>query len=328
METHFTDPLELLKQLDLTPEQVSFSKEASHDFHFKVPKAYAKKIKIGEPNDPLLQQIFPVQHESKQTPGFSKDPLAESDSVFQPGLLQKYDGRALLLVTPSCTINCRYCFRRHYPYHDKGHFQEQIKSNLRLIEQDHSITEVILSGGDPLSLSNARLTTLFKMLEAIPHLRRIRIHTRFPIAEPKRINNKLLELFSNTKKQLIMVLHINHAQEIGSDNQNILKKLHHQSIILLNQSVLLKGVNDNAEILQQLSESLIDNHIIPYYLHMLDKVQGSAHFEVTEQDALSIHHQLRDILPGYLLPRLVREVAGGKSKLPLEETGVQQLFTK
>jgi len=328
METHFTDPLELLKQLDLTPEQIPFSKDAIHDFHFKVPKAYARKIKKGDPEDPLLRQIFPVLDESKSTQGFSKDPLAESDSLFQPGLLQKYNGRALLLVTPSCTINCRYCFRRHYPYDDKGHFQEQIKSNLRLIEQDSSITEVILSGGDPLSLSNARLDIVFKMLELIPHLKRIRIHTRFPIVEPKRINDELLQLLSNIKRQVIMVLHINHAQEMGIDNQSVLKKLHQQSVTLLNQSVLLRGVNDKAEILQQLSETLIDNHIIPYYLHMLDRVQGSAHFEVTEQDAISIYHQLRDLLPGYLLPRLVREVAGKKSKLPVQETEVQQLFIK
>lgn len=316
---HFTNPIKLLEQLNLSPEQMLFSPEAVQDFPFKVPKAYVDKIQSGNPKDPLLLQIFPVQQELESKHGFSNDPLAEADSLFQPGLLQKYDGRALLLVTPACIINCRYCFRRHYPYDDKGHFWKQITNNIQLINQDDSINEVILSGGDPLSLSDERLAKLFNMLEAIPHLKRIRIHSRFPIVEPERINDKLIEILASSHLQIIMVLHINHAQEIGPDNQARIEKLRNKKIILLNQSVLLKGINDNVETLKQLSETLIENHIIPYYLHLLDRVQGSAHFEVSDEEATQIHQQLRTVLSGYMLPQLVREIAGEKSKLPIYE---------
>ena len=319
MKTYLTNPLELLEYLELTPMQMSFSSEAAQVFHFKVPMAYVDKIQAGNPNDPLLLQIFPVKQELKSVPGYKKDPLAEADSLFQPGLLQKYDGRALLLATPGCAINCRYCFRRHYPYNDKGHFWKQIKTNIQLIKQDSSISEVILSGGDPLSLSDARLAELITLLDSVPHLKRIRIHTRFPVVEPGRINKQFLSILSASQLQIIMVLHINHAQEIGADSKACIAKLRNQQILLLNQSVLLKGVNDNVETLQQLSEMLIEQQIIPYYLHMLDHVQGSAHFEVSESEAIKIHQQLRAKLSGYMLPRLVREVAGEKSKLPVYE---------
>ena len=314
---YFTNPMELLERLNLTPQQMSFSAEAAEKFRFKVPEAYVNKIQPGKANDPLLLQIFPVQQELKSVPGYIMDPLAEADSLYQPGLLQKYDGRALLLVTPGCAINCRYCFRRHYPYDDKGHLWEQLKKNIQLIKQDSTITEIILSGGDPLSLSDARFAELITLLESVPHLKRLRIHSRFPIVEPDRISDELLDILLGSRFQFIMVLHINHAQEIGPDSKTSIEKLRNKQVILLNQSVLLKGVNDNAGILAQLSEILIENHIIPYYLHMLDHVQGSAHFEVSDNDAIQIHQQLRAVLPGYMLPRLVREVAGEKSKLPV-----------
>ncbi|MCW8928977.1 MAG: EF-P beta-lysylation protein EpmB [Gammaproteobacteria bacterium] len=317
LSTHFTDPLKLLELLNLTPQQMFYSPEAAQDFHFKVPRSYVDKIQAENPQDPLLLQIFPVQDELNTVSGYTKDPLAEADSLFQPGLLQKYDSRALLLITPVCTINCRYCFRRHYPYDDKGHFWKQIKTNINLIKQDLSINEVILSGGDPLSLSDSRFSELITLLDSVPHLKRIRIHSRFPIVEPERINNYFLKILADSRLQFIMVLHINHAREIGPDNQASILKLYNQNIILLNQSVLLKGVNDNVSTLQQLSETLIENHIIPYYLHMLDHVHGSAHFEVSEKDAIHIHQQLRGVLSGYMLPQLVREIAGEKSKTPI-----------
>lgn len=316
-KTYITDPLKLLKRLNLTPQQMLFSPEAVQEFRFKVPEAYVDKIQAGNPEDPLLLQIFPVQQELKSAPGYVKDPLAETDSLFQPGLLQKYDGRALLLVTPGCAINCRYCFRRHYPYGDNAHLWDQIKQNIQKIKLDSSISEVILSGGDPLSLSDIRFAELFIMLNSISHLKRIRIHSRFPVVEPKRISDKFLNILANSRFQIIMVLHINHARELGSDSQASIEKLCNQQVILLNQSVLLKGVNDNVETLTQLSETLIKHHIIPYYLHMLDRVQGSAHFEVSDTNAIKIHQQLRAALPGYMLPRLVREVAGESSKLPV-----------
>jgi EF-P beta-lysylation protein EpmB len=240
--------------------------------------------------------------------------VGDASATLQAGVLQKYAGRALLITTGACAVHCRYCFRRHYPYEDKGHFAKQISNNISLIQEDTSISEVILSGGDPLSLSDARLAELITQLETIPHLQRLRIHSRFPVVEPQRVTPELLKLLRNTRLSVIMVLHINHAQEIAQDTAQAIKKLHDQQIILFNQSVLLKGVNDALHILQELSETLIEHHIIPYYLHMLDRVQGSAHFEISEQAALALHQQLRERLPGYMLPRLVREVAGEKSK--------------
>lgn len=315
--SNFTDPLKLLEHLRLSPETMHFSAQAAQDFHFNVPAAYVDKIQPGVPDDPLLRQIFPVQEELEQHPGYSKDPLAEADSLFQPGLLQKYHGRALLLVTPACTINCRYCFRRHYPYDDKGHLWEQIDKNIHLIKQDKSISEVILSGGDPLSLSNSRLTELFRKLEAITHVKRLRIHSRYPVVAPQRIDTNLIRLLHNSRFHIIMVLHINHASEIGADSQTGINKLHEATAMLFNQSVLLRGVNDQVKTLQQLSEKLIENQIVPYYLHLLDPVQGSAHFAVNELRAMQIYQQLRAILPGYMLPKLVREIAGENSKLPV-----------
>lgn len=314
---YFTNPLELLAQLNLSAEQMLFSAEAVQDFHFKVPIAYVNKIQPGNPDDPLLKQIFPVQQELALIPGYADDPLDEAKSLFQPGLLQKYHGRALLLVTPGCAINCRYCFRRHYPYEDKGHLWLQIKQNIAAIKQDTSINEVILSGGDPLSLSDSRFAELIAMLNDISHLKRLRIHTRFPVVEPQRISDTFVKILASCHLPMIMVLHINHAQEIGLDSAISIAKLHKQQITLLNQSVLLKGVNDNVETLAALSEALISHHIMPYYLHMLDKIQGSAHFEVSDADAKVIYQQLRAELSGYMLPRLVREIAGEKSKTPL-----------
>jgi len=311
------NPLELLETLNLSTEQMSFSEKAVQDFRFKVPAAFAAKIQPGNAADPLLRQIFPVAQETHLTPGYSNDPLAEAAACTQPGLLQKYHGRALLLVTSSCAINCRYCFRRHYPYEDTGNNEEQIRQNIDIIAQDDSITEVILSGGDPLSLSDKRLARLISQLNTIPHLKRLRLHSRFPIVEPQRINSEFLKVLASSQVQVIIVLHINHAQEIGSDNKEKIAQLQQQDIILLNQSVLLKGVNDTIDCLEDLSNTLIDNKIIPYYLHILDKIQGSAHFEVSEQSALRLYKQLRARLPGYMLPRLVTEIAGETSKKPL-----------
>jgi len=314
---YFTDPLELLEKLNLTPQQMSFSPAAAAQFRFKVPAAYVDKIQPNTPDDPLLLQIFPTQEELDNRPGYQQDPLDEADSLSHPGLLQKYQGRALLLVTPSCAINCRYCFRRHYPYDDKGHLWGYIEQNIQLLKQDPSVNEVILSGGDPLSLSDDKISKLLTKLESMPHLKRVRIHTRFPVVEPERVTTRLLERLSNSHLAIIMVLHINHAREIAADNQLAIEKLVNQRIRLFNQSVLLKGVNDSVETLAELSETLVEHHIVPYYLHMLDKVQGSAHFEISESDSIALFQQLRTQLPGYMLPRLVREIPGEKSKLPV-----------
>lgn len=317
MRSYYTNPLSILKKLALSPQEMSFSAQAHAQFNFKVPASFVDKMQAGDKNDPLLRQIFPVTEELEQQPDYQLDPLNESISLSRPGLLQKYHGRALLLVTPTCAVNCRYCFRRHYPYNDKGHLWTQIENNISVIKHDISIKEVILSGGDPLSLSDEKIAELLIQLGKIPHLKRIRIHTRFPIVDPQRVTRKLIKILSRSHLKIIMVLHINHAQEIGEDNQKIIAELHKNNILLFNQSVLLKGVNDSLDALIQLSETLIENQIIPYYLHMLDKIQGSAHFEISDKEAISIHQQLRTKLPGYMLPELVREIAGEKSKLPL-----------
>ena len=315
-KNYITQPLELLKKLQLTPEQMLFSEEANNSFQFKVPTAFVSKIEIGNPNDPLLRQIFPIQQETIQTPDYHIDPLDEANYCTQSGLLQKYYGRALLLVTPSCAINCRYCFRRHYPYDEKGYLWSQIEHNIQLIEKDTSISEVILSGGDPLSLSDRRFAQIIDRLNSIAHLKRLRIHTRFPIVEPQRISTDFLQILTSCQLRIIIVLHINHAQEIAPDNQKSIAKLHQIHCILLNQSVLLKGVNNHVDQLEALSEALIDNHIIPYYLHLLDKVQGAAHFSISDKLAYQIYQQLRAKLPGYMLPKLVKEIPGEVSKTP------------
>lgn len=313
----FTDPLKLLNYLNLTPEQVGFSADASKLFQFKVPFSYAQNIKPGDPDDPLLRQVLPFKGELQQHPDFNHDPLDENSSLCQPGLLKKFQGRVLLLITPGCAINCRYCFRRHYPYDDKGHSWTQIRKNIALIARDSSIREVILSGGDPLSLSDRKIAQLLMMLESLPQLKRIRFHSRYPVAAPERITPELLELTSHAALKIIMVLHINHPGEIGKTSQQAISSLHESGIPLYNQSVLLKGVNDNLEVLTQLSETLFEHAIQPYYLHLLDKISGSVHFNIDEQRALQLYRQLRAELPGYMVPTLVREIAGEKNKIPL-----------
>ena len=309
-------PLELLAKLNLNAEQISYSNQANNEFAFKVPQSFIDKIRPNDVNDPLLRQIFPIEEETQSPSNYSFDPLNEADSCLQPGLLQKYHGRALLLVTPSCAIHCRYCFRRHYPYTDKGHAWQQIIKNIELIKKNSTINEIILSGGDPLSLSNERLQKLIHLIETIPHIKRIRIHSRTPIVEPSRIDQKLLNILSKTVLTVIMVLHINHPNEIGLDNQEKIAKLHKKGIILFNQSVLLKGVNDHLETLIELSEKLVHNHIIPYYLHVLDPVRGSSHFYMNDQKIKKLYQNLRSHLSGYMLPRLVKEIAGKASKTP------------
>ncbi len=314
---YFTDPVQLLEHLGLSIDELPFSVPAIESFRFKVPAAFVAKIQPETADDPLLLQIFPTPEELQQHPDYLNDPLQEAHSLAQPGLLQKYHGRALLLVTPSCAIHCRYCFRRHYPYDDKGHSISQLENNLKLIQQDNTIKEVILSGGDPLSLSDARLAQLFNRLHEIKHLKRIRIHSRYPVVDPERITTSLLKILEQSELQVIIVLHINHPREIAEDNQRIFRQLRSSGVLLFNQSVLLKGINDSSAVLAELSETLSKHHIIPYYLHMLDKVQGSAHFEISDQSAVHIYEQLRAQLPGYMLPRLVREIPDMPSKMPI-----------
>tara|TARA_R110000772_G_scaffold196899_5_gene307653 strand:- start:7470 stop:8297 length:828 start_codon:yes stop_codon:yes gene_type:complete len=271
----------------------------------------------ANPLDPLLLQVLPQANELTDYPGYTLDPLAEIQFNPIPGILHKYAGRILLMPTSSCAIHCRYCFRRHFPYSDNRPDKRQWLQSLQYIRDDSSIIEVILSGGDPLAISDKHLEWLLEHLSAIPHLQRVRIHTRFPVVIPQRITQKLCDLLSRFQLRFILVLHSNHAQELDNDVSTACTRLKDAGVDLLNQSVLLKGINDNPEVLCNLSERLFTCGVRPYYLHMLDKVKGSGHFEVSLARAQNIMTELRASLPGYLVPTLVQEEVAAKNKITL-----------
>jgi len=308
------DPVDLLKQLGLTDKLTSVDDDVLKTFPLRVPQNYINKMRFGDENDPLLRQVFPLIDESLQVDNFVTDPVGDHFAVTAPGLLQKYHGRALLVTTGACAIHCRYCFRRHFPYADSNPLASQWGQTLTTLRNDTSINEVILSGGDPLVLSDSKLASMVSDLEQIPHLKRLRVHTRLPIVLPERIDQHLLNWIQHTSLQVIMVVHANHANEIDSEVEQAMSKLRDVNCQLLNQAVLLKGVNDSVETLSDLSERLSDLHVHPYYLHLLDPVAGASHFDISEQDGIELIAQLRTTLPGYLVPRLVREQQGEASK--------------
>jgi EF-P beta-lysylation protein EpmB len=274
-------------------------------------------MRHGDYDDPLLRQVLPAAAELNNPDGFDSDPLAEAAAYRAPGLLQKYQRRVLLMATASCGVHCRYCFRREYPYADSVSDMHRWQRALSSIAADTEIEEVILSGGDPLLLGNDRLGDLLRRLSAISHINRLRIHTRQPIVLPARIDDPLCGLLRNQRWRVVMVLHANHANEIDAEVQSACARLRDAGVTLLSQSVLLAGVNDNAEALCALSRSLDSAGVLPYYLHQLDRVRGASHFAVDDARALALHRQMLAGLPGYLVPRLVREVPGADSKLPL-----------
>ncbi len=312
---HFKD---LADACDLKSSQSDASEHPTYGFAVKAPRAFVSKIDKNNPADPLLLQILPTQDEGRHFPGFKADAVDEANKHVIPGLIKKYHGRALLITTASCAIHCRYCFRRHYPYQDNQAGHNNWSEAISAIKGDPTLFEIILSGGDPLSISDGKLEKLIGLLEDIPHLKILRIHTRFPAVLPSRITNQLLEMLTHTRFKITMILHINHPNEIGDDVVHALKNLHRTGIQLLNQSVLLKGINDDARILIRLSEELYSNHVLPYYLHLLDPVQGAAHFDVAEDSARSLINTVREQLPGYLVPRLVRETPNAPYKIPVD----------
>ncbi|WP_108652231.1 EF-P beta-lysylation protein EpmB [Dongshaea marina] len=311
-----TSPEALLEQLNLTPEECGFSATARQSFALRVPRPYLDKIEKGNPRDPLLLQILPHHQEELITPGYSADPLDEQDAVI-PGLLHKYKGRVLLMYKTGCAINCRYCFRRHFPYRENHLNQQRLQEVIGYLEQHQDIHEVILSGGDPLMASDQQLKKLIEALEKIPHLRRLRIHSRLPVTLPSRLDASFARLFEESSLQHVLVFHINHPNELDETFARGCTRLRQAGVTLLNQSVLLKEVNDDVVTLKNLSERLFECGILPYYLHQLDKVQGAAHFEVGDDRARDLMCQLLGELPGFLLPRLVRENGGESSKTPL-----------
>jgi EF-P beta-lysylation protein EpmB len=311
------DPALLLEMIDLPTTATSLARQSLEQFPLRVPRSFAAAITTGDPADPLLRQVLPVAAEDLVVEGFGADPLGEARRQPAPGLLAKYPGRVLLVATGACAIHCRYCFRRHFPYAEYNPSQQDWQAALAVIRGDESISEVILSGGDPLSLPDARLSQLVNRLEAIPHLQRLRLHTRMPVVVPERVTEALLALLTGTRLRTVVVIHANHAREIGDAAAHALDELYRRGLTLLNQSVLLKGVNDDAPVLAELSERLFQVHVLPYYLHMLDPVAGAAHFRVDDQRARAIMQELRRLIPGYLVPRLVREQEGELSKIPL-----------
>jgi EF-P beta-lysylation protein EpmB len=282
-------------------------------FPLLVPRGFVARMRKRDPDDPLLLQVLPLAIENSVPMGYSGDPLGEQ-ALAQEGVLRKYAGRALLIASGACPVHCRYCFRRSFPYQTQLAARADWSSAIQALRDAPDIEEVILSGGDPLSLSNRRLSTLLRLLATVPSLRRVRIHTRFPIMVPARVDRGLLELLATTSLQTIMVLHANHAREIDSAVAGALQALKRNVDQLLNQSVLLRGVNDRADTLVALSERLFECGALPYYLHMLDPVAGAAHFAVEESLATELVRKMRAELPGYLVPRLVREVPGMPSK--------------
>lgn len=281
-------------------------------FPVRVPRPYLTRIEPKNLDDPLLLQVLPTVQESQAVEGFCDDPLAESEALVEQGVLQKYHGRVLLISTPVCAVHCRYCFRRNFPYEE--HRSIDPIQQLQSIEEDSTIREVILSGGDPLMLSDRSLARIMDYLDAIPHVRRVRIHTRLPVVIPQRITSKLRELLRSLQTKIVVVMHFNHTNEIDADVSRALAMLHEDGIALFNQSVLLKRVNDSVDALVSLSETLFENHVVPYYLHLLDRVSGTAHFEVDEQVSSTLYAELQAQLPGYLVPKLVREVSGEPAK--------------
>ncbi|OUR64549.1 EF-P beta-lysylation protein EpmB [Methylophaga sp. 42_25_T18] len=308
------DPDELLAQLGLSGKLRLVNSDIIKQFPLRVTQSYINKMRYGDPEDPLLRQVFPLIDENIDVENFVADPVGDHLAVTAPGILQKYHGRALLLTTGACAIHCRYCFRRHFPYGDSNPLASQWQQTLISIADDSSINEVILSGGDPLALTDNKLKQLVSDIENIKHIKRLRIHTRLPIVLPERIDEHLLQWMSATRLNVVMVIHANHANEIDQDVADALEKLRLAGCQLLNQAVLLKGINDTADSLHDLSERLSEVGVMPYYLHLLDKVAGASHFDVAEQQGVELIAQLRKSLPGYLVPRLVREQQGEASK--------------
>jgi EF-P beta-lysylation protein EpmB len=322
LKTAVRDPLELCRLLELPETCHAQATEAALQFPLFAPRGYIARMRPRDPHDPLLRQVLPIAAETAVVAGFNRDPVADQAATLSPGLLQKYAGRVLMVTTGRCAVHCRYCFRRHFPYSAGPRSVDQWLPALEQIAADPSVHEVILSGGDPLTLVDDLLADLAERLAEIPHLRRLRVHTRLPIMIPERVTDRLLAWLTGSRLAPIMVVHANHPAEIDSDVSQALGRLVDAGIPTLNQAVLLRGVNDDIEALAALCERLVDLRVMPYYLHQLDRVAGAAHFEVPEEVGWKLIEQLRARLPGYAVPQYVREMAGARSKTPLAAPSV------
>jgi EF-P beta-lysylation protein EpmB len=312
----FRLPRDLLAWLDIDPRGLEADLDASNPFPLRVPLSYARRMRRGDAADPLLRQVLPLAAERAPGPAdYSTDPVGDRTAMRSPGLLRKYHGRALMITTGACAVHCRYCFRRHFPYARANAREGSWQAALREISGDATIREVILSGGDPLMLATPQLAALIRLIEAVPHVARLRIHTRLPVVLPARIDGRLVDTLAGGRLRTVVVMHANHPNELDAEVAGGLGALAAAGVALFNQSVLLRGVNDDAAVLADLSEKLFEAGVTPYYLHLLDRVAGAAHFDVDAATARGLHAALAARLPGYLVPRLVREEAGADAKL-------------
>lgn len=309
-----TAPEQLLSMLQLSTRLLPPALKACKAFPLRVPHAYINRIEPGNPNDPLLRQVLPIGEECEHIEGFGLDPLAEQSQNPTDGVIHKYHGRLLLIVGGSCAVNCRFCFRRHFPYQDNRLDRDSWNSAMEYIRSDTSIKEVILSGGDPLASSDRRLEKIATELNHIDHVETLRIHTRLPVVIPDRVTDDLINWFARQRLQPVMVIHANHANEIDESVREAMFRLKQAGVTLLNQAVLLEGVNDSPAALIQLGDALFKAGVLPYYLHLLDPVHGAAHFDVPEAKAKSLIKEVMDSCPGYLVPKLVREIPGRPGK--------------
>jgi L-lysine 2,3-aminomutase len=312
-----TDPQELLETLKLSQDLLDGAHLAAATFKLRVPRAFVAKMQVGDAYDPLLLQVLPHHLELEDHPDFVTDPLGEEDANQQPGVLHKYKSRFLLTLTGACAVHCRYCFRRHFPYQENLPKNQDWENIKQYIESQPDINEVIFSGGDPLTLSNRKLGEWIERLSTIQQLKFLRIHSRVPIVIPNRIDNELISILKNSRLRIVVVVHSNHAAELDDFTCRQLAQLVEHKITVLNQAVLLKGVNDSAQILSELSYRLFDAGVMPYYLHVLDKVKGAQHFDLSSEQTELIYKDVLASLPGYLVPKLVREIAGENNKTPL-----------
>lgn len=311
------DPAELLERLQLDPALLPAARRAAELFPLRVPREFVARMTPGDPDDPLLRQVLPLHLEHAAPPGFHADPVADQRARQAPGVLQKYHGRALLIATGACAVHCRYCFRRHYPYDEDNASRGDWQQAVHHLAGQPEVDEVILSGGDPLTLTDRRLAALTRRLDALPALRRLRIHSRLPVVLPSRVDEGLAAWLAGTRLQTVMVIHANHARELDASVAAAVAKLRAAGTVVLNQSVLLRGINDQADTLAELSRRLFEIGALPYYLHLLDPVLGAAHFDVPEDRARALHRDLAARLPGYLVPRLAREAPGAPGKTVL-----------
>jgi EF-P beta-lysylation protein EpmB len=311
------DPVELCRRLELPESFHRGAIAAAKSFPIFAPLELISRMRKGDPRDPLLRQVLPIEEECTEAPEFVADPVEDRRFQIAPGLLHKYQGRALLIATGACAVHCRYCFRRHFPYDEAPPARELWETAARRLEADPTIEEVILSGGDPLTLVDSALDELVQRLAAVPHLRRLRVHTRLPIVIPQRVTSELLEWLCGSRLTPIVVVHVNHPAEIDAATEAALARLVDAGAPLLNQAVLLRGVNDDADVLTELSQRLIDLRVMPYYLHQLDRVAGAAHFEVSIERGRQLVAELHRRLPGYAVPRYVQEIPGAPGKMQL-----------